>query len=214
MHHVRRAHDRAAVQLADALQAEAHAEHRHAPLAEVRGSRRSTVRRRRDGPGPGEMSTAIGRRARPSRRASPRRGGARSAPRPAPRGTARGCRRTSRSCRSTSTRVPTAQGSGAATPGSYCRVMPQSKSKRSRYTPPTPTKAPPSPLWVPVVMADAPAGRAGRDRRQLPGAAPGRHVEPLPDARAACSIVARLHPRHDVSLTAALSRRVAELNAR
>ncbi len=31
--------------------------------------------------------------------------------------------------------------------------MPQSKSKRSRYTPPTPTKAPPSPLWVPVLMA-------------------------------------------------------------
>jgi hypothetical protein len=31
--------------------------------------------------------------------------------------------------------------------------MPQSKSKRSRYTPPTPAKAPPSPLWVPVVMA-------------------------------------------------------------
>jgi branched-subunit amino acid ABC-type transport system permease component len=31
--------------------------------------------------------------------------------------------------------------------------MPQSKSKRSRYTPPTPTKAAPSPLWVPVVMA-------------------------------------------------------------
>jgi hypothetical protein len=31
--------------------------------------------------------------------------------------------------------------------------MPQSKSKRSRYTPPTPAKAPPSQLWVPVVMA-------------------------------------------------------------
>jgi Cell division protein CrgA len=31
--------------------------------------------------------------------------------------------------------------------------MPQSKSKRSRYTPPSPTKAPPSQLWVPVVMA-------------------------------------------------------------
>jgi len=30
--------------------------------------------------------------------------------------------------------------------------MPQSKSKRSRYTPPAPAKAPPSPLWVPVVM--------------------------------------------------------------
>jgi Cell division protein CrgA len=31
--------------------------------------------------------------------------------------------------------------------------VPQSKSKRSRYTPPPPKKAPPSPLWVPVVMA-------------------------------------------------------------
>ena len=28
--------------------------------------------------------------------------------------------------------------------------MPQSKSKRSRYTPPPPKKAPPSKLWVPV----------------------------------------------------------------
>jgi len=31
--------------------------------------------------------------------------------------------------------------------------VPQSKSKRSRYTPPPPKKAPPSPLWVPVTMA-------------------------------------------------------------
>jgi hypothetical protein len=31
--------------------------------------------------------------------------------------------------------------------------MPPSKTKRSRYTPPSPTKAPPSPLWVPVLMA-------------------------------------------------------------
>jgi hypothetical protein len=30
--------------------------------------------------------------------------------------------------------------------------MPQSKSKRSRYTPPAPKKAPPSKLWVPVSM--------------------------------------------------------------
>jgi len=30
--------------------------------------------------------------------------------------------------------------------------MPVSKSKRSRYTPPPPKNAPPSPLWVPVVM--------------------------------------------------------------
>jgi hypothetical protein len=28
--------------------------------------------------------------------------------------------------------------------------VPQSKSKRSRYTPPPPKKAPPSKLWVPV----------------------------------------------------------------
>jgi hypothetical protein len=32
-------------------------------------------------------------------------------------------------------------------------MPPAKKTKRSRYTPPTPTKAPPSPLWVPVVMA-------------------------------------------------------------
>ena len=31
--------------------------------------------------------------------------------------------------------------------------MPQSKSKRSRYTPPPPKKAPPSKLWVPVAIA-------------------------------------------------------------
>ena len=30
--------------------------------------------------------------------------------------------------------------------------MPQSKSKRSRYTPPPPKKAPPSKLWVPVAL--------------------------------------------------------------
>jgi hypothetical protein len=30
--------------------------------------------------------------------------------------------------------------------------VPQSKSKRSRYTPPPPKKLPPSPLWVPVAM--------------------------------------------------------------
>jgi hypothetical protein len=30
--------------------------------------------------------------------------------------------------------------------------MPVSKSKRSRYTPPPPRKAPPSALWVPVTM--------------------------------------------------------------
>jgi Cell division protein CrgA len=30
--------------------------------------------------------------------------------------------------------------------------VPQSKSKRSRYTPPAPKKAPPSKLWVPVTM--------------------------------------------------------------
>ncbi len=30
--------------------------------------------------------------------------------------------------------------------------MPQSKSKRSRYTPPAPKKAPPSRMWVPAAM--------------------------------------------------------------
>jgi hypothetical protein len=30
--------------------------------------------------------------------------------------------------------------------------MPKSKSKRSRYTPPPPKKAPPSPLWLPSAM--------------------------------------------------------------
>lgn len=30
--------------------------------------------------------------------------------------------------------------------------MPRSKSKRSRYTPPPPKKAPPSPIWVPAAM--------------------------------------------------------------
>jgi hypothetical protein len=31
-------------------------------------------------------------------------------------------------------------------------AVPVSKAKRSRYTPPPPKKAPPSPLWVPVLM--------------------------------------------------------------
>jgi cell division protein CrgA len=30
--------------------------------------------------------------------------------------------------------------------------VPQSKSKRSRYTPPAPKKAPPSPLWMGVAI--------------------------------------------------------------
>jgi len=30
--------------------------------------------------------------------------------------------------------------------------VPESKSKRSRYTPPPPKKAPPSKLWVPVAI--------------------------------------------------------------
>jgi hypothetical protein len=34
----------------------------------------------------------------------------------------------------------------------YPRPMPVSKGKRSRYTPPPPKKAPPSPTWVPVLM--------------------------------------------------------------
>jgi hypothetical protein len=34
----------------------------------------------------------------------------------------------------------------------YPPVVPQSKSKRSRYTAPAPKKAPPSKLWVPVTM--------------------------------------------------------------
>ena len=34
----------------------------------------------------------------------------------------------------------------------YLGAMPRSKSKRSRYTPPPPKKAPPSPPWVPVLM--------------------------------------------------------------
>ena len=34
----------------------------------------------------------------------------------------------------------------------FSASVPQSKSKRSRYTPPPEKKAPPSPLWVPVVM--------------------------------------------------------------
>lgn len=31
-------------------------------------------------------------------------------------------------------------------------AVPESKSKRSRYTPPPPKKAPPSKLWVPVAI--------------------------------------------------------------
>jgi hypothetical protein len=35
---------------------------------------------------------------------------------------------------------------------SYAADVPQSKSKRSRYTPPPQKKAPPSKLWVPVAL--------------------------------------------------------------
>ena len=34
-----------------------------------------------------------------------------------------------------------------------CAAVPQSKSKRSRYTPPPQKKADPSPMWVPAAMA-------------------------------------------------------------
>lgn len=34
-----------------------------------------------------------------------------------------------------------------------CPAVPRSRSKRSRYTPPPPKKAPPSKPWVPAVMA-------------------------------------------------------------
>jgi hypothetical protein len=37
-------------------------------------------------------------------------------------------------------------------PGTTIAVMPVSKSKRSRYTPPPPKKAPPSPLWFGVAI--------------------------------------------------------------
>jgi Cell division protein CrgA len=37
-------------------------------------------------------------------------------------------------------------------PATNLRLVPQSKSKRSRYTPPAPKKAPPSKLWLPVTM--------------------------------------------------------------
>ena len=40
----------------------------------------------------------------------------------------------------------------AATRGDYPHAVPQSKAKRSRYTPPSPKKAPPSPLWMAVAI--------------------------------------------------------------
>jgi hypothetical protein len=39
-----------------------------------------------------------------------------------------------------------------ATAAATFRCVPRSKAKRSRYTPPPPKKAPPSPLWVPVAI--------------------------------------------------------------
>ena len=39
---------------------------------------------------------------------------------------------------------------GTASLSRTLSAMPESKSKRSRYTPPPPKKAPPSKLWVPV----------------------------------------------------------------
>ena len=41
---------------------------------------------------------------------------------------------------------------GTAGGGDYPLVVPQSKSKRTRYTPPPPKKAPPSPLWFGVAI--------------------------------------------------------------
>ena len=108
VHHVRRAHDLAAVDLADALVPEAHAEHgipggaeladRVVGHAGVLGAARA-----------GRDEHRVGLERHAARRCRRRRGGARSAPRRAHPGTARGCRRTSRSCRS---RAPAAVADG------------------------------------------------------------------------------------------------------
>ena len=126
------------------------------PARRSRGSRRSRGRRPRAGPGRARSAPRRAR-ARASRRASPRRGGARPARRPAHPGTGRGCRRTSRSCRSPARGGHVGRRIVAVAVSS---AMPETKSKRSRYTPPPPKKAPPSKLWVPVAMYDA-ARRSG-----------------------------------------------------
>ena len=100
MHHLGRARRLAAEDLADALVAEAHAEHRHAPRRRSAGSRVAddagvlgAARAGRDQHGVGlERQRLVDGRAR--------RCGGRPARRRAHPGTGRGCRRTSRSCRS------------------------------------------------------------------------------------------------------------------
>ena len=203
VHHVRRAHDRAAVQLADALQAEAHAEHGDAPLAEV--------------PDRGVREPGVGRAARAGRdehRVGPERVHLVERHRVVAVHDRLRAQLTEVLHEVVDERVVVvddehsrahaAQGSGGDD-RSTCRVMPQSKSKRSRYTPPPPAKAPPSPLWVPVVMATTLACGliviVGNYLELLPG----RHVEPLPDARPAAHRL-RLPARHDVPLTARLNR--------
>src|SRR5689334_1531633 len=56
----------------------------------------------------------------------------------------------------TRTRAPatpaTVPGANRRTAPDNLAGVPQSKSKRSRYTPPPPKKAPSSPLWVPTAM--------------------------------------------------------------
>jgi hypothetical protein len=58
--------------------------------------------------------------------------------------------------------------------------VPQSKSKRTRYTPPPPKKAPPSPLWVPVAIATLLLTGlfvlVGNYLELLPGDAPTRYT--------------------------------------
>ena len=166
----------AAEELADALVPEAHAEHGHAGVAEVRGSRRSTRRRlglRPGLPGPGDTSTASGSSATQLVERRRRRGGGRPARRRAPRGTARGCRRTSRSCRSRApappaSRYPRHRGTAGVSLGRWrSRRQPWHAHEASRQAP-QPTRRPtqglalhaaraqegakPSQLWVPVTM--------------------------------------------------------------
>jgi uncharacterized RDD family membrane protein YckC len=58
--------------------------------------------------------------------------------------------------------------------------VPESKSKRSRYTPPPPKAQPPSRLWVPVVMCALMVGGLGvvilNYLNALPGDALNRYL--------------------------------------
>ena len=175
VHHLRRPHDLAAEHLADALVAEAHAEHRATPAK--RRSRRWTGRRPRAARDRGRSGRRRGRGPR-SRRGPARRADGRAARRPARPGTARGCRRSCRSCRSRARAAPRrARVAGWIRPPARVPSPPAGATtgcSRSRTRPTSPSSC--GPTSAPAATTCCTSTPAPRSRWSTPSTPPARRV--------------------------------------